>query len=444
MPATDAAREAAFDAIKHARPEIIRIISDIHASSGDDYSSARSAELITGSLAQHGYEIETIEGVPGAFRANLLHHDREAMRKGLRHAELALVIDIAASAEERSAEALHLPAGAVLAAAAGIAAALRTEYASISVLGLPTGGTPSARMTLARAGYFEEFDAVIGLRAAAPGEGYCYTIEKSGDSLAAVTATLSFDANGTRDGDSAAQRFIDSTASNGASLEEHERLTITSGATPVASDTEKFLVTVDLAATSRRRIVELLVDLKSAAEAAAGEDGPAVSLDVSNVYDDMIVSRVIARRFKTYGDNLGLAMDKIRQTPPGDPTDWGNISYSSPAYCGPFSTGTDLPLAEVGVNDAAIEQALRAGECLCFLLLDLVRDDSYRAIADAQLIKSLAKRGMTREYRRWLGVHPVLPKSPEQIAEEEAARLKKKGPKVTDIKWVRGPGMPNN
>jgi hypothetical protein len=180
------------------------------------------------------------------------------------------------------------------------------------------------------------------------------------------------------------------------------------------------------------------VRLKDRADEAAGGDGGEVELAFANAIDDMIVSRVLARRVKTYGDNLDLRMDKIVKAPPGAPSDWGNVSYTVPACETAFTITTDSvtlgtpAFASAANTDEAYNQMIRLAECMAFTGLDILRDMNFRAIADDQLVKALAKRGIASKHRRWLGVHPVKPASGDQ----------KRGPRISGFRQVRGPGMP--
>jgi hypothetical protein len=72
--------------------------------------------------------------------------------------------------------------------------------------------------------------------------------------------------------------------------------------------------------------------------------------------------------------------------------------------------------------------------------LDCLRDMQFRSIADDQLVKALAQRGISRQHRRWLGVHPVIK---EAGANGTNGKIKT-GPRLSDFRMVRGPGMPDN
>jgi metal-dependent amidase/aminoacylase/carboxypeptidase family protein len=445
MPAKDAAREAVFNTIRDARDEISTVSRQLFNDPEVGGSEHRAVERLTALLEQHGFEIEReVARLPTAFRATLRHHDREQMRKGLRHGHIAFLVEYDALPDVGHGEGKHLAAAGVMAAAIGTAAALREEFATLTVLGCPGGGDEPSKAVMAKAGVFEEFDVALGLRAVPPGEGYAYIYDGAGDTLASATATITFRSTDdtTHDLASIANSALERYASEAPAIRGHERVELLTPEPEIVDDGARLAFRVFT--QSRHRIIELIVDLKTLAERAAGEDGPKVDLVITRVYDDLLYSQVLARRFKTWGENLGLRADKAKKAPPREPTDWGNVSYITPTYQAPF-TFTEEPVAPgtrtfaLASNSAdAFEQAFRAGEALAFTALDLIRDIQFRSIADAQLVKALAARGMQREFRRWLGVHPVLPK---QKSDEED---KPKGPRITEFKWVRGPGLPNN
>jgi metal-dependent amidase/aminoacylase/carboxypeptidase family protein len=444
MPARDAARDTVFEAIRDARDEIITLSKVIGANPEVGGSETRAAELLTGVLERHGYEVERgYLDMPTAFRATKARLNKEQMRKGLRHAHLALLVEYDAPAGQVHSFGRHLSAGAGMAAAVGIGAALQHAYGTITVIGCPGGGDEPSKLRMVKAGVFEEFDAVIGAHPASTGAGYCYTINETGDTLGQITASIAFRApnQGTAVAvQDAARRLIAELDASPLLVQEYETVTLATRAPTLDADEAR--VTLTLRARSRHRLVELLVDLNTLAERVAGEGGPVVDLKTTNVYDDIIVSRVIARRMKTWSDVLGMRWDKIRKAPPAGPSDWGNVSYISPAVqCFfPISTeevtaGTDA-FALAADTPEAYERAMRMGEVLAFTMLDLIRDMDFRAIADDQLVKALRQRGITRAHRRWTGVHPVKPRDDEPT--------KATGPKITEIKWIRGPGLPES
>lgn len=412
MPVKDTAREAAFAAMRAARPEIVRICREIHDNPAPKDDEQRVAERLSALLADNGFEIETgIAGLPSAFRATRRNHDTEAMRKGLRHAELAILVPASDSAIGVDIKATTGLAAA-LCAAIGLGGSLAEEYGTVSVIGYPD---ETALVAMARAEVFDEFDAVVGARQAAPGDGYCYTIDGTGETLSTRSATLTVDGDITP-----LAKAIDAEAS---ALNAPDRIEVVAQPDGVMHLALTGRSSVDVREFSVR--VQRLVDETPGAQVAFGEP-----------VDDTIVSRILARRVKTYADTLGYKMDKIRKTEPAAPSGWGNVSQVSPTFV------LNFPGADHGVDSASgdeyFDRAFRFAECLCLAGVDVVRDMQFRSIADDQLVRALANRGIHRQHRRWLGVHPVI--------NDPAAKGKngKKGPKLADFRMVRGPGMRDN
>lgn len=427
MPVKDVAREAAFAAIASERDAITRVCREIHNDPELALEEFRAAERLTTFLEGHGFKVEHgIADLPTAFHARFDRLDSEFMRKGARHAHIGLIAEYDALPDVGHAHGHPLGAAATLATAVGLKAALETEYGSISVIGCP-GTAVAAKLKMARAGMFSPLDAVIGAHPAPPGEGFFYTIDSSGNTVGSAEVTISYGGDG--DADGALRGLRDAFATSPPETRPEESIA-------VVDDSSEHVV-LGVRAASRQRIVELLVALKELAQAAAGDTDLETNFSVANVYDDMIVSRVIARRMNTYAFNLGFRTDKSYKMPIGEPTEWGNVSYETPTFQAFYPVTSEAADIEWGQpsftlaanTDEAYEQTLRVAESMTFVSLDILRDIDFRAIADNQLVKALAKRGETRAHRRWTGLHPVRPK--------ESTNGAHKGPKLKDFKIVR-------
>ncbi|HUG14920.1 MAG TPA: hypothetical protein VMM78_07845 [Thermomicrobiales bacterium] len=430
MPVKDAVLEAAFNAIASERDEITRVCRAIHDDPEPALGEHRAVERLTTFLEGHGFNVERgIAGLPTAFQARFDHLDPEFMRKGARHGHIGLIAEYDADADVGHAHGHPLGAAAALATAVGLKAALAMEHGSVSVIGCP-GTAVGAKLKMARAGVFSPLDAAIGAHPAPPGEGFFYTIDSSGNTIGCAEAAVGY----VGDGDCAAAvaSMRESFSAEPPAIRQGESIAI-------VNDTTDLLV-FSVRAASRLRIVELLVALKELAQSAA--EGTPLETDfvVDNVYDDMIVSRVIARRMNTYAFNLGFRTDKSYKMPLGEPTDWGNVSYETPTFQA-FYPITSEPediawgqasFAEAARSDAAYDNTFRVAESMAFVSMDIVRDLDFRAIADNQLVRALAQRGEIRPHRRWTGLHPVRPK--------ESSNGAQKGPKLKDFKIVRQTG----
>jgi len=421
MPVRDTARDAALSAIKAARDEIVRVSREIHQhpeAAGEEHGAV---ERLTALLSTHGFEVETgIAGLPTAFRATRINHDTEAMRKGLRHGSLAIVVRADADPDEGHVAGYPVGVALSLAVAAGLSAALNSEHGTLSVIGVP-GDT--GMVAMARAGIFDEFDAVLSAEPAEAGNGFCYTIDGTGDRLAARTAVLA------TDGDPAS--LLTALTETVEAHDPPGRLEVGPAGDGGVELTLTGRTSGDILALSAG--IQRLVD-----------ETPGASLTFGTTFDDMIVNRILARRVKTYADTLGRKFNKTQKSDPAPASGFGAISYASPTFVLNFPI-TDEAVARgtaafAGIADrsASYDRAFEYAECACLAGLDVLREMEFRSIVDDQLVKALAKRGITRAHRRWLGVHPVI-KEPRDPNES-----KKKGPRKTNFNIVRGPGMRDN
>jgi hypothetical protein len=379
-------------------------------------------------LEQHGFEVERgYAGMSTAFRATRRNFDEEAMRKGLRHGQIAYVAEYHSGDRSDGDHAHHLMSAAAVAAAVGLSAALETERGAVTVLGIPGGVRHGGKLALEKAVVFEEFDAVLGAHPAEPGLGYCDTISDTGDTLATATMQIVFSGPNQNE---AARRHAAGLA----------------GGDVLADSSDEVLVD-DVSGA----IVRLVLRGKTAGAVAAlagritrrvQELADPAEVELGDCVNDTIVNRIVARRVKTWADTSRFKMDRIVKSPPGEPSSWGSISYSTPTclvrygLAGVESSAYGASVAELAGTPEAFDRTMRMATCLCLAGIDLVTSMEFRSIADDQLVKALRARGVERKHRRWLGVHPVMPaKETEQRA---------RGPKMTEFKWVRGPGITDN
>ncbi len=422
----DAARMAVHTAIEDARGDLTALSLTLHDRAGEQ----PPADVIAALLEARGFDVQRdIEGIDGTIRAVYEHRDARAERRGLRHGHTAYLADLPDDPTAWANDGANLALVATLSAAIGLAASLagHHEHGIVTFM----AGAPGWKVAAAAKGLVEPFDAALGARTAGAGQGYCYTIDNTGDRLGSLEASVSF--RGVEAAE-ALDTLLATIRGLNASLSESRSVRLVHS-TP---DTARF----EILGESRSELIETAVALKDRADAAAAERQATVELDLGSAIDDMIVNRIIIRRVKTYGDTLKLEMDRIVKSPPGPPTDWGNVSYITPSAEvalriteDPATPGT-AAFGALTASDAAHAQAILLGECMAMTGIDILRDQTYRAIADDQLVKSLAARGISRAHRRWLGVRPV---KPDAASSDDKPR---RGPRVSDFRMVRGPGLP--
>ena len=421
MPVKDTAREAAFAAIRAARGDIIRVCREIQDNPEPAGDGSGAVGRLGALLMQHGFEVESgVAGLPVAFRATRRNHDLDAMRKGLRHGHVAVLVRVDADPAAGQSDGNPIRLAVALGAAIGIGAGLESEFGTVTVIGYPGD---AGLVAMAQAGVFDEFDAVLGARPASSGEGFCHTIDATGETLAGRSVTISVEG--------AASALVAAVTSEASLLDAPNQIVIVPGAEGAVELTLTGRTSTelrDLSATIQR-----LVDATPGASATFG-----------SVTDDMIVSRILARRVKTYANTLGYKMDKIHKSEPDAASGWGSVSHATPTFLlnFPFTTDQvvrgDPAFAVAAARSESFDRALEFAECLCMAGLDTLRDMQFRSIADDQLVKALAKRGISRQHRRWLGLHPVI-KDPN-----DNGKSGRKGPRMSDFRMVRGPGMRDN
>src|SRR3954451_16411699 len=90
----DKTRRRAYDAIKAAEDEVIRLARELHADPELPFQEQRAAERVASFLEAHGFEVERgVAGLPTAFRARCYAHDTEQIRKGLQHGRVGFVAE---------------------------------------------------------------------------------------------------------------------------------------------------------------------------------------------------------------------------------------------------------------------------------------------------------------------------------------------------------------
>jgi hypothetical protein len=163
--------------------------------------------------------------------------------------------------------------------------------------------------------------------------------------------------------------------------------------------------------------------IESLARARADADGLPITIERARPVVPMLPNRILARRIQTFGNSLGLRQDKVTRGLFGPPTPWGSVSFVTPTAIAKFAI-------EPEGADGRVQMRLMA-KALASTGLDILGDMELRGFAEGEFIRGLRERGLRREPRRWLGVHPVLPG--EHPRDSGGSR-----PSVV----VRGPGLP--
>jgi hypothetical protein len=400
-------RDLGVDSIRQRVRDVRATADAMHARLADGGDVDALADAVVELLGQHGFQLALPgEGDPFAFYAEATRHDREAMRKGLRHANIGVLIALD-------------NAPAALAStwlAVSIAAALQAEaeYATVTVVGVPAGEVGRAARRLAEAGTLDEADVLFALEPTVPGDVFPRTIKRTGHTLAGGSGRMTLP-----EANAAAQTAL--LEQIGTLAAQHEQVQVT--ATAEGEDA----IVLSLRGATSTDLLRLQRDVETLARGAATDDMPAPSVAFDPVLDDLIVANLVHRRVKTYGDSAKFRWDRIVAGPAREPHTLGALSYVSPLTLVPFA-GTS---ADDG-GEPSLDGMQSVVEYSALAALDFMRDMTFRALADDQLVRALKERGLTREHRRWLGVHRVLAND----AELDSIR---KGPKMTSFTVLKSP-----
>ncbi|RIK36457.1 MAG: hypothetical protein DCC58_19225 [Chloroflexi bacterium] len=405
-PYLSRAQDDARSAIEAAWPEIVALAGEIFHDPEPPGAEVRTVDRLTDALVTHGFTVEDKPaGLPTAFHATYRHLDSEQMRKGLRHPHLGIIATYDADPRLGHTYGRQLRAAVAVGTAVALAAAARVINGSISVVGCPADADGDPMLEIAEHGFFEQFDAVLAARPAPVGLGAFFTTDSSGHTLAGRDGTLRFSAHepaAVAQLTSAVDEYLASLGSDAALLLEEA-----AGST----------LRVSIRAPFAQQVHEISTWLLARADDVATAHGLTVHAELRRTVPEMLVSRVIIRRARTYAGSIRLRLDDPRKSPAGPPTAWGAVSQQTPTADAWFPIG-DVPVdwgteqfAVLSNTPAAYEQARLTATAVALAGVDLLADMSFRAIADNQLIIALGKRGIQRSHRRWTGIHPVFPKN---------------------------------
>jgi metal-dependent amidase/aminoacylase/carboxypeptidase family protein len=394
--------------IRENAKDIELICREIFAHPEPAFGEKRAVGLLTDHLAGVGYEVESgVAGLPTAFVARLQNHDTEATRKGLRHGHVAIIAEYDAD-DGGHLTGRHLVAGAALASALGLAEILKGMHGDVSIIGCPAASTAEGKRLLAEGNVFEAPDLALGAFPAANGLAFQPTINNTGGTLASshLVARFAGDAGESE----ARQRLATAVQSRLHDLGPYESIQTSLADTGIA---------FSLIAETTQGVDELVARIKDLANESARDTGSTVEVDVSHRTPAVNVSRILARRAKTFADRLGLRQDAIVKTPPVNPSDWGYLTQTTSAtpirYLVseiPVESGT-AAFAEATNSGFAYEQMISASIAVGLTSLDCLGDMEFRGFVEGELIRTLNSQGIKRVPRRWLGVHPVIP--PEDV-----------------------------
>lgn len=398
--------KALESAIRDNAAGIESICREIFDNPEQAFREERASALLSDYLAGIGYEVETgVAGLPTAFVARLQNHDAEATRKGLRHGHIAVIAEYDAG-EGGHLTGRHLVAGAALASAVGLVEVLKKLHGDVWIIGCPAASTAEGKRLLADEGVFEAPDLALGAFPAAKGFAFQPTINNTGGTLASAHLVVRFAGEA---GESEARQRLATAVES----QLHDLGPYASIQTSLAETGVEF----DLISETTPGLDELVARIEDLAHEAARDTASSVGIDVTRRTPALNVSRILARRAKTFADRLGLKQDVIVKTPPETPSDWSHLTQSTSAVKVRYLVSEDAveqgtaAFAEASNSGFAYDQMISAAIAVGLTSLDCLGDMEFRGFVDGELIRTLNSQGIQRVPRRWLGVHPVLPRA---------------------------------
>lgn len=389
-----------------SKPQVHAIAHQIYENPEPPLAENTAAAAMIEFLQSHGFKVERgIAGLETAFVATFQHFDPEQMRKGLRHGSVGVIAEYDAGSAGHL-HGRHLTAAGALAVAIATKRVLADVHGELRFIGCPAASNNEGKRILAEAGVFDPSDLLVALRPVSSGFGFQPTTMSSGSSLGTARIGVRF-AGDAGEAD-ARQRLATAIDSQDHELGAYERIQIAlieAGAEiTVESDTNGGL----------NRLIGRAEDL---ANEAARETNSIAVIEQTAKIPAGNVNRILARRIKTYVDAAKLEQDAIVKTAPTQPDDIayaaiiaGTTACSFPISREPVEIGTEA-FAEASISEYAFEQLDKAANGVAVTLLDALGDLELRGFVEGELIRGLTGQGIRREPRRWLGMHPVIPKN---------------------------------
>jgi amidohydrolase len=147
--------ETTAQAIEAARPELVEVALDIHAHPELNYQEQYAAELLSGTLERHGFQIERgVGGVETAFTATLPGGGGDGPT-------VAILAEYDALPEIGHGCGHNLIAMAAIGAGLGLQANLENLPGKVMVIGTPAEEGGGGKIRMLDAGVFEGVDAVL-------------------------------------------------------------------------------------------------------------------------------------------------------------------------------------------------------------------------------------------------------------------------------------------
>jgi amidohydrolase len=392
--------EITTQAIEGARSELVEVALDIHAHPELNYQEQHAAGLLSGTLEQHGFQVERgVGGVETAFTATLPGGAGDGPT-------IAVLAEYDALPEIGHGCGHNLIAMAAIGAGLGLKANLDKLPGKIMVIGTPAEEGGGGKIRMLDAGVFEGVDAVLSShpssnRTVIPTDipmGESWSLAMVGfryifHGKAAHAAAMPHEGINALNGVIHLFSGIDSLRQH---LREDTRIhgVITDGGMAPNVVPEYAAANFMLRCRDRDYLSDVIVGrVLKAAEGAAAMTG--CELEVQEYYpfyENVRPNGVIAGLLLNNAGVSGLALDAPLPGRQGSAasTDFGNVSQALPAYELRYAVSEQpvashsREMAETAITEYAINAAINVAKTMTLTACDLLLDSTLLPAARAE------------------------------------------------------------
>ena len=398
--------ETTAQAIEAARSELVEVALDIHAHPELNYQEQYAAELLSGTLERHGFQIERgVGGVETAFTATLPGGGGDGPT-------VAILAEYDALPEIGHGCGHNLIAMAAIGAGLGLQANLENLPGKVMVIGTPAEEGGGGKIRMLDAGVFEGVDAVLSShpssnRTVIPtdipmGEswslamvGYRYIFHGK----AAHAAAMPHEGINALNGVIHLFGGIDSLRQH---LKEDVRIhgIITDGGMAPNVVPEYAAANFMLRCRDRNYLSDVIVGkVLKIAEGAALITGATLEVEpYYPFYENVLPNAVLAENFRANAEAVGMRIDAPTggRRGSGASTDFGNVSQVLPSLELRYAVSeTPVPshsrqMTETAITETALSSALNVAKVLSLTAGDFLRDPARLKEAQAEFAKRSA------------------------------------------------------
>ena len=392
--------ETTAQAIEAARSELVEVALDIHAHPELNYQEQYAAELLSGTLERHGFQIERgVGGVETAFTATLPGGDGDGPT-------VAILAEYDALPEIGHGCGHNLIAMAAIGAGLGLQANLENLPGKVMVIGTPAEEGGGGKIRMLDAGVFEGVDAVLSShpssnRTVIPtdipmGEswslamvGYRYIFHGK----AAHAAAMPHEGINALNGVIHLFGGIDSLRQH---LKEDVRIhgIITDGGMAPNVVPEYAAANFMLRCRDRDYLSDVVVGrVLQAAEGAAAMTGCRLEVEeYYPFYENVRPNSVIAGLLLNNAGVAGLPLDQPLPGRQGSAasTDFGNVSQALPSYELRYAVSEEpvashsREMTETAISEYALNAAINVAKAMTLTACDLLLDPKLLSAAHAE------------------------------------------------------------